>query len=83
MAGATDTIPIELDQAERHALIHLLNHYVRQRSWEVIRAAHRASEIHEGVEAARLLAELHGLTEDDGSLRVDDLEATAPTSSSG
>jgi hypothetical protein len=71
----TDTIPIELNQAERHTLIHLLNHYVRQRAWETIRAARRASDIYEGAEAARLLAELHGLTEDDGSLPVADLDA--------
>jgi hypothetical protein len=71
----TDTIPIELDQAERHTLLHLLDHYIRRRAWETIQLARGAQQIHEGAEKARLLAQLHGLTEDDATLPVADLDA--------
>jgi hypothetical protein len=71
----TDTIPIELNQAERHTLVHLLDHFIRQRSWEVIKCAYYSPQIYEGAEQARLLAQLHSLTEDGASLPVADLDA--------
>lgn len=73
--STTDTIAIELDKAERQTLAHLLDHFVRSRSWEAIQLAHRASEIARGAEQGRLLAQLYGLTEDDGLLAVADLDA--------
>ena len=72
---STDTIRIDLNQAERHTLIHLLDHYIRHRAWEAIKTAHGSTQVHEGAEQARLLAQLHGLTEDDASLPVADLDA--------
>jgi hypothetical protein len=62
MSTDPETIPIELDFAERQVLQHLLDRFIHSRVWEAVRYARGMTQLDEAAEQVRRLARLQEIT---------------------